>query len=177
MEESNPAAQEFAVIQKIHNELVELSDDARIRVLSYLIDLLDIPLTSATKPKTDQGPMGAGKRQEVHGELDEFVEFAELADAVEPRTNADRALVAGYWLQQHEGNESFDSQSANKLLKDLGHGVANITAALSALKEQKPALVLQLKKSGSSQQARKKYKVTVAGVRAIEQMIGAGDQE
>jgi hypothetical protein len=36
---------------------------------------------------------------------------------------------------------------------------------------QKPALVLQLKKAGKSRQARKTYKVTVAGVKAVEAML------
>jgi hypothetical protein len=40
------------------------------------------------------------------------------------------------------------------------------------LKSQKPALVVQLKKSGSTKQARKKYKLTTAGKKAVEQLIG-----
>ena len=40
----------------------------------------------------------------------------------------------------------------------------NITAALDDLKEVQPQLVLQLKKSGKSRQARKTYKISVAGV-------------
>jgi hypothetical protein len=56
-------------------------------------------------------------------------------------------------------------------LKNLGQGLANITNAIDGLRNQKPALVLQLKKSGKSQQARKTYKLTVAGIKAVEVMI------
>jgi hypothetical protein len=59
----------------------------------------------------------------------------------------------------------------NKELKNLGEGILNITSALDALKAQKPALALQLKKAGKSRQARKTYKVTVAGLKFVENMI------
>jgi len=100
-----------------------------------------------------------------------YSSFAELFDAALPKSNADRALVAGYWLQVCQGAESFGGQAVNTELKHLGEAIANITNALESLKTQKPALALQLKKSGKSQQARKSYKITVAGVRAVEAMI------
>jgi hypothetical protein len=49
--------------------------------------------------------------------------------------------------------------------------VSNITEALDTLKNQKPALVLQLKKSGTTVQARKTYKVTNEGARRIRQLM------
>jgi hypothetical protein len=54
----------------------------------------------------------------------------------------------------------------------LGHGLINITAALDDLREAKPALVLQVGKSGKSRQARKTYKLTIAGIKSVEEMIG-----
>jgi hypothetical protein len=42
---------------------------------------------------------------------------------------------------------------------------------LTGLKATKPALMIQLKKSGKSQQARKEYKVTAAGVKYIEGIL------
>jgi hypothetical protein len=41
-----------------------------------------------------------------------------------------------------------------------------LTAALDELKAARPAFAIQLRKSGSSQQARKKYKITAAGEKA-----------
>jgi hypothetical protein len=39
------------------------------------------------------------------------------------------------------------------------------------------ALALQLKKSGKSKQSRKLYKLTVAGIKAVEAMIARGQQD
>lgn len=100
-----------------------------------------------------------------------YAALAEIYDAARPTSNADKALVAGYWLQVCQGAESFDGFSANRELKHLGQGLANVTNAIDSLKGQKPALALQLKKSGKSQQARKVYKITVAGIKAVEAMI------
>ena len=72
----------------------------------------------------------------------EFEDIASLMDACSPTTDSLKALVAGYWLQVCQGSQSFDGQSANKELKHLGHAVGNITRALGAVIDQKPALVL-----------------------------------
>jgi hypothetical protein len=74
-------------------------------------------------------------------------------------------------LQVCQGAESFDAFSAHKELKNLGQGVGNITIAIDSLKSQKPALALQLKKSGKTQQSRKTYKITVAGINSVASMI------
>ncbi|MBN9488252.1 MAG: hypothetical protein J0H44_13535 [Alphaproteobacteria bacterium] len=105
--------------------------------------------------------------------MSSFDSFADLHDVVRPEGAAEQALVAGYWLQICQKAESFDGQAANKELKNLGHGVANITKAIDGLKNQSPALALQLKKSGTSKQARKLYKITVAGQKVIEEKIKA----
>lgn len=73
-----------------------------------------------------------------------------------------------------KGQESFGSLELNKLLKDLGHGVTGTAKVMTMLIAKKPALILQLKKSGKSQQARKTYKLTDAGKKAVEQMIANG---
>ena len=53
------------------------------------------------------------------------------------------------------------------MLKDLGHRASNITDALSSAMKEKPALIIQVKKSGSARQARKLYKLTDAGVKWV----------
>ncbi|HEY2007989.1 MAG TPA: hypothetical protein VGH23_03295 [Rhizomicrobium sp.] len=100
-----------------------------------------------------------------------FAAFAELFDAADPKTEKEKALVAAYWVQISQGQPSFPAQTLNSNLKDLGHGVGNITDSLDTLKTEKPALILQLKKSGTSKQARKTYKLTSEGARRVQQMI------
>ncbi|GAA1661763.1 hypothetical protein [Microbacterium lacus] len=73
-----------------------------------------------------------------------------------------------------EGKTAFGSLELNKMLKDLGHGVTDTAHVMGALISQKPSLILQLKKSGKSRQARKTYKVTAAGKKAVEQLIANG---
>lgn len=101
-----------------------------------------------------------------------FDTFAELYDAANPRTNGERALVAGYWLQVCQEADSFAAASAQKELNDLGHKIPNITSAIDSMKSQKPMLLLQLKKSGNSRQARKLYKVSHQGVTRVQEMVG-----
>jgi hypothetical protein len=65
----------------------------------------------------------------------------------------------------------------NRELKNLGHEVGNITRALQGNIDEKPALVLQLRKSGGTKQARKIYKLSVAGIKAVEARLSSGSTE
>ena len=68
--------------------------------------------------------------------------------------------------------EELDSQSLNSELKNLGYPIGNITRAVSGLASTMPRYVMQTKKSGTTKQARKKFRLTVEGIRRVEQMIG-----
>lgn len=170
--------QEFTAIQAVYTALNPLDAEARTRVISYIVDRLEIKGSYAAKAATPPTPEQTTTTEDVaqtdrpSASHTEFKTFAELYDAAkQPDGNPSRALIAGYWLQVCGGQEAFDSQSANKELKNLGIGVVNITDAIDSLKNKKPALALQIKKSGSSRQARKLYKLTVSGVRAVEEMM------
>jgi hypothetical protein len=165
---------EFGAMQTLYNALEPLDDGARMRVVNYILARLEITTTAA---RDDLGTRGNGQDvgeaalREEQAVAPKYGSLAELFDAAQPKTNPDKALAAGYWLQVCQGGESFDGFSANKELKNLGQGLANVTNAIDGLKNQKPALALQLTKSGKSQQARKSYKITVAGIKAVEDMI------
>lgn len=105
-----------------------------------------------------------------------FSNFAEFYDIVQPKGNALKALCACYWFDYLEHGRKFNAQILNSELKQLGHGISNITAALTALKDEKPSLVLQVKKSGTSRQARKEYQITESGRKRIDEMIGDRDE-
>lgn len=173
MGETN-ATEEFEAIKTIHDALKPLRVDGQRRVIKYISSLLgisNVETTSDSIDSTSDVKKPHSIPRPMHTEKETFGSFAELYDAVSPHTNADKALVAGYWLQVCEGGESFDSHSAHNELKHLGHRLSNITAALTKLKEVNPALVLQLKKSGTSMQARKTYKLTAAGVKVLHEML------
>ncbi len=83
------------------------------------------------------------------------------------------ALVAGYWLQNIQGQSDIDTQSANSLLKDLGRQLGNITRAFDALQTTEPRLVNQTKKIGSTRQGRKRFRLTDAGLRKVQAMVSS----
>jgi hypothetical protein len=100
-----------------------------------------------------------------------FDDLATLFHEADPKTDAEKALVAGYWFQVLEQQKDFESQPLNSELKNLGHGVGNITDAMTALIRRKPALVIQIQKSGTTRQARKRYKLTTTGIKHVEDML------
>ena len=169
------ATKEFEAIKTIHEVLKPLGIEGRERVIKYIssLGISNVEITSDSIDSTPDVKRPHSIPKPMHIEKETFGSFAELYDAVAPNTHADKALVAGYWLQVCEGGEDFDSQSANNELKHLGHRLSNITAALTRLKGTSPSLVLQLKKSGTSKQARKTYKLTTAGVKALHEMLGS----
>lgn len=167
---------EYEAFQQVYNALVALDEGAQARVISSVSTLLGIgapiaPAKLGTPPanedETEFEAPDAGPQENT------FTEFAELYAATDPHSGADKALVAGYWLQVCQGAENFPGNSVNSELNHLGHKIGNITNALSSLNNAKPQLVLQLRKSGKTQQARKTYKLSTEGIKKVEEMISA----
>jgi hypothetical protein len=172
----HPADQEFSAIQTIYKALEPLDGEARTRVLAYIAARLEIgpPTPGHTFARLQsKGADEQAQEQLVQEEAKapKYASVAELFDAAAPNTNAEKALVAGYWLQVCGGADNFDGFSVNRELKNLGHGLGNVTNAIEGLRNHQPALALQLAKAGKSQQARKTYKLTVPGIKAVEAMI------
>jgi hypothetical protein len=101
----------------------------------------------------------------------EFPDVATLFVAAKPSTGSEKALTVGFWLQECLHREEWEGFAINSELKHLGHGLKNVTDALNALIDHRPQLVVQLRKSGKTKQARKRYKLTAEGVRKVRQMV------
>lgn len=163
---------EVTAIGKVNAALVSLEPAIQQRVLRWAAERFNVTLPQTNKPAVD-----SDKRKqaaEEQGQPDtpgSFTDFASLYDAANPTTEADKALVAGYWVQVLQGSADWNGFSANKELKNLGHGVDNITIAFSALIDSSPRLVMQTHKAGKTKQARKKYKLTNEGIRRVRQML------
>lgn len=169
METTNTSpTKEFEAIQSIHEALEPLDTEAQHRVLKYISSLFKLRTETFETNENQANPKSSNDQGIDEGS---FETLADLYDAAAPVTNADKALVVGMWVQEHLRQESFSSQTINTELKHLGHGIANITSAIDQLKEAKPSLMQQLRKSGASQQSRKTYKITLAGLRAVKAMI------
>lgn len=171
---------EVAAIQKLTESLAPLDEAARQRVIDWAMrrygsaSTTVAAATRATEQVTAQRPVpvaAAANSDTV------YEHFADLYDAAKPKTDAEKALVGGYWLQVCQKQEYFASRDVNELLKHHGHPVSNITRAFDLLRESKPTYAAQLEKSGKSKQARKKMKLTTAGVRKVEAMINGNDEE
>ena len=170
------AIAELDATRAVYEKLKSLSGEAQKRVLDHVTGLLDVDWVARRQIARRQDQTNGGQQEEADIQREQkaapkYPTFAELFDAASPQTQAQMALVAGYWLQVCQGAETFDGFSANKELKQLGHVLKNITAPIEALKNEKPALALQVGKSGKSRQARKTYKLSAAGIKSVEAMI------
>ena len=124
-----------------------------------------------------EGPQPARSRTAPHGESSAPIDLADLYVAARPATDADKVLVVAYWHQVSTGKENLDAQTIHRDLKNLGHGVSNVTRACSALIGEKPQLMIQVKKAGSTRQARKQYRLTAAGLQRVRDKLASGNRE
>jgi len=174
---------EIDAMGKVSKALSGLDEEVRRRVIRWAAERFDVSTGHTPRNGGPSSPnRDAGGDESEHESTDERLQeapsgwehFAELYDAAGATTHPEGMLVAAYWVQVVLGKGSFGSFELNKLLKDLGHGVTGTAKVMTNLITRKPALVLQLKKSGKTQQARKTYRVTEAGKKAVEQMIANG---
>lgn len=159
---------ELDTVKNIRDLLKQLRADARVRVLEYIFSLHKAELghTRVFQPSGDTQTLPSN-----HFLSEENTDtFAEFIEQVDPQSNVDSALATGYWLQVVGKQENFTALEVNRLLLDLGRKINNITNALGSLQKNKPAHVIQIKKKGSSRQARKVYKLTTAGISAVNNM-------
>jgi hypothetical protein len=169
MKTSDPL-QEIEAMKSIADAIEKLDDEARLRVLGWAkarfagnrsTNLVDAPL------KIEDQSSGVANLDT----LKSYGSLAELYHAADPKNEAEKGLVAAVWFQVVEGMDGLDSQTINTALKDLGYGVGNITRAFDVLISQRPALMIQLRKAGTTKQARKQFKVTDAGLKKTLQML------
>lgn len=175
---------EIEAMGKVSKALGGLDEEVRGRVIRWAAERYGVTINAAPRMQALGGGGGnpgggvlddeEGLDQQDGNEAPAWGHFAELYHASGASTHPEGMLVAAYWVQVLQKQESFGSLELNKLLKDLGHGVTGTAKVMTTLIAKKPALILQLKKSGKSQQARKTYKLTDAGKKAVEQMITNG---
>lgn len=91
-----------------------------------------------------------------------------------PSTMSDKALLGAYYLSQVRGEDTVTSQAINSELKRNGLAISNITRAIEANMRPDRPLMVQEKKMGSTKQARKQYRITPAGVDAVERRLQNG---
>jgi hypothetical protein len=164
---------EIAAMGSISGAMSKLDSEQQVRVLRWAADRWgvkglkfggELPKDEVETDDDSRGS-GSGGAPATYGSIDELFESGVA------KTNTQKALLAAYWFQVIQANAGFQSFTLNTALKDLGIGIPNITDALGTAEAQKPALVMQTSKTGKSRQARKTYKLTTAGVKAVEAIL------
>lgn len=166
--ESSDISAEIAAMQQVATVLEGLAEASRARVLEWAASRFQIrvSLPGQGRGSSDQ----LDRESKSAPALLEYEHFVDLYDDRNPSTETERGLVAAYWLQHVRGMDSFTSQAANDLLKEMGRGIGNIADTFSRLQKKSPVLIRQVSKSGRSKQARKTYKLTTAGTDAVRRM-------
>ncbi|CAD5253253.1 MULTISPECIES: hypothetical protein [Halomonadaceae] len=166
---------EIEAMRSLAEALTPLDEASCGRVLRWAADRFGVEVKATSLGDSNYEKTGeSGIVEDETDEKDEPLEFNEISDlyaAARPTNDPEKALVVGYWFQSVQGQNDFDAGRVNKELKHLGHGVGNITTAMTSLIGRKPACAMQTRKSGSSQQARKKYKLTHEGLRKVRDMV------
>jgi len=160
---------EIEAMGAIDSAMKDLENDEQLRVLRWANDKFGggvMTLKTGGGGRVDGDLDGGGGEGEQR-----FARIADLMDTASPTSTVDHVLVASYWFQVVQGTEDFGSQEVNGELKDLGQASKNITDSYSTLMARKPPAVRQVQKSGNTRQARKRYRLTEPGVRAVERML------
>lgn len=168
-------SKELAAMVQVEQALIELSEDERGRVLSWAGSRFGVfltpPKSGSPKDSKNLPLVNDGTQQEEPVSPDAINSLAEFYDLASPSSEAEKVLVVGYWFQYREGVQELEAQKINSELKHLGHGIGNVTRALEWHKSQKPALMIQKRKEGTTKQARKKFAVTNEGKKFVERML------
>ncbi|MYB39948.1 hypothetical protein F4X86_01465 [Candidatus Saccharibacteria bacterium] len=166
---------EVQAISDIYRILGGLDEDTCLRVLTLAISKFGTGSNQQAPSALVTPHQGVSNNS---SELSEsgFDSFAELYDAFNAANETEQALIAAYWVQKVEGSTSWQSLAPNKLLKDTGYGIENITRALSGSIDRKPKHIVQLKKDGKSKQARKTYKLTSAGIKYVKSRLDDAEE-
>jgi hypothetical protein len=155
---------DLKALEAVLHALEGLDTDVQGRVLRWAAEKLELKPGVASKAPSAVGRDGAST-------LETFETVGEAVAASGANTDANRALVVAAYLTKKSGNAELTSQYVNKELKHLGHGIGSINKAIDALKNRKPQLVVQTKRTGTAQQARKNFKVTAAGFEEVTRML------
>lgn len=171
---------EIQAMGSIADALTGLDEDGIVRVLKWAAARYGVPVASPSPGKTRrESPLGGAEQEngKDDGGDTTYEDFAALYDAANPTTGVDRVLVVGYWFQVVQGEADLEAAPMNRELKHMGYASTNITRDLDALIAKTPRLVTQTRKTGTSRQARKKYRLTTEGIRAVQRMLrgGGGD--
>lgn len=157
---------ELKAMNEAYEALKDLEPVAQNRVLRWLQSKFSVQTQAVSLEATSTEPTKS---------LVTFESVADLIGAAHAKTDSDRVLLAATFLQEKFKKPELAGREINKELHHLGHRVPNITNSISSLINKKPQLMIQTKKEGKSQQAQKKYKVTVEGMKIANEILAGAE--
>jgi len=167
---------EINAMATISSALDALDEAARERVIRWARDRYVPAKLRPTSELATTADRGTGTDRLVDLPREQvkatYTDLADLYATANPSTDSEKVLVVGWWFQAVRGEGELDSQTINAELKNLGYPIGNVTRAVTGLARSLPRLIVQTKKTGSTKQARKRFKLTVEGLKRVEQMIG-----
>jgi hypothetical protein len=166
---------ELKAMNDVYDALKNLEDEAKKRVIDWVIGKL-----SLGQQKRKLAGVPEETSEDFGAEIVKITSFKSVADLFAKtnlKTDADKVLIIAAYLQETKNVDELSGREINKELHHLGHGVSNITAAITSLMNKKPQLMIQTRKEGKSKQAQKKYKVTAEGFASAKKMIISTGQD
>ena len=113
---------EVAAMAALNSALKGLEPEARKRVLAWASQRFGNDPTASVMAQPEARPV-----------VGDHADLPALYANAAPETEPERTLVGAYWFQVKMKQPDFDSQSVNTELKQMGHGVSNITRALDEI--------------------------------------------
>lgn len=182
---------ELAIIDSVARTLRPLSKGEQRRVVSWLADYFDIyddeavAIESVSFGDADDEPVAevvfetaAPEADDVEPEAEEPAPttFEGLYELVAPKTAIQKIVTSAYWLETEEGEDSWTSFKANKLLKSLGVKISSVSGTLAIEGKKDDPKVEVLEKSGDSMQGRKTFRLSDAGREFVEDRLGLWEE-
>ncbi len=166
---------EFVAMQAIADAVADLSKSEKRRVAAWLVDYTAQETVSQADTNETSSQIDALAHKPISEgavEPEPISSFSELYDAVAPKTGAQKAVVAGYWIEKYEGRDSWKASETNKLLKSIDVKISSISIVLTnAVKAAEP-MVAELGRLGEGQRSRKTFCLNETGIAFVENRLG-----
>lgn len=187
---------ELNAMQAIANAVEGLSLPERKRVAAWLSDfaLQDVQIASQIKDSDNpvdssstevEGANGEDKTQSVEvsisvgqddgadqEQLATFATFADLYEVAAPKKGAQKAAVAGYWLETVQGQQSWKASEVNKLLKEIDVKVSSMSIVLTNAVKARNPLITELERLGSGERSHKTFCLSDWGHSYVQSCLG-----
>lgn len=155
----------------IYDSLKTLDAETQNRVINWVKSKLSLNQVATSQIAATQVSTFPTKALTVGPDITAFESAAELISLAPETRDIDKVLIVSAFIQEKFGKTELVGREIQAELHNLGFRVANITSTIGALSKRKPQLMIQVRKEGKSQQAQKKYRVTVAGLNTVKTIL------